>query len=301
MNQSATSAETSRGRWLVLAAALLWSTSGLFVKSPPLARIPEMDRGPLLACYRALFAALFLIPAVRPAAVRFRPMLVPMTAAFTAMNLLIVTALTRTTAAAAIFLQYTSAAWAFLFGVLWLREPVERGNLVALLVAVCGIVWIVVGDRSGGNVVGNLLALTSGVAYAAVIICLRHLRNESTAWLVALNHIIAGLVLLPWAISLNVQLDVTQWLLAAGFGIVQMGLPYYLFARGVRYLSAQEAALIALTEPIFNPVWVALVWREPVSATTWIGGAFIVGGLAIRYLRFPNPRDDDEQNGERQA
>ncbi len=288
MAETLTKSAATRGRLLVVSAAVLWSTSGLFVKGGPLAALPVLERGPMLACYRALFAALFLLPAVRWKSVRWRPMLVPMVLSFAAMNVLIVTALTRTTAAAAIFLQYTSTVWAFVFGFVFLKERIDRGNLIALLAAVCGIAWIVAGDWSSENFAGNLLALGSGACFAGVILCLRWLRDEDSVWLIALNHLFAGVVLLPWVLSFDIRLDATQWMLAAGFGVLQMGLPYVLFARGVRTVSMQEAALIPLIEPILNPVWVWFVWKQPASETTWIGGGLIVGGLAIRYLLFPS-------------
>ena len=70
-------------------------------------------------------------------------------------------------------------------------------------------------------------------------------------------------------------------------GVLQMAVPYVLFARGVRHVKTQEAALIPLIEPILNPIWVWLLWRERVGLPTWIGGGFILGGLAARYLLFP--------------
>lgn len=277
----------AQGRLLVLAAALLWSTSGLFVKSPPLEAIPQAERGPLLACFRTLFAAGCLLPFVRPSQIRWRPGLVPMVVSFTLMNVLFLTAMTRTTAAAAIFLQYTSTAWAFGFGWFFLAEPISRGNAVAALCAVAGIAWIVAADWSGERMVGNVIGLCSGFAYAGVVVTLRVLRDESTIWLVSLNHVVAGLLLLPWALAQDVSLTALQWLLIAMLGMGQMALPYLLFARGVRGVTAQEAALIPLIEPLLNPFWVWLFWREPVPGSTWIGGSMILGGLLIRYLLFP--------------
>lgn len=276
-----------RGRLLVLGAALLWSTSGLFVKSPPMEAIPQAERGPLLACFRALFAAGCLLPFLRKEHVRWRPGLVPMVVCFTLMNVLFLTAMTRTTAAAAIFLQYTSTAWAFLFGWFFLAEPISRGNAVAAGCALAGIAWIVASDWSGERMTGNLIGLCSGCMYAGVVVTLRVLRDENSLWLVVLNHAAAGLLLLPWALAQSVSLTGTQWLLAALLGIVQMGLPYLLFARGVRSVTAQEAALIPLVEPVLNPFWVWLFWREPVPGSTWVGGGMILGGLLLRYLAFP--------------
>ena len=274
-----------RSRLLLISAAVLWSTSGLLIKSPALVALPLADRGLMLACYRALFAAVVMIPFVRLRAIRWRPMLLPMIASFAAMNLLFVTSMTRTSAAAAIFLQYTSVVWASLLGRLFLGERITRGNLVAMIFAVCGIVWIV-SHSAESRLTGNLIALGSGLSYAGVIFCLRYLRDEDSLWLVSLNHAVSGLLLLPWVLSLGISLGPSQWSLAAVLGVFQMGLPYLLFARGVRSVRTQEAALLTLLEPILNPVWVLLFWGEPVGTATWLGGAMILGGLAARYLLF---------------
>ena len=262
----------------------LWSTSGAFVKSPPLAAIPQENRGPLLACFRALSAAVVLAFLVRPRHIRWRPMLVPFVISFASMNLLYVTAMTRTTAAAAVFLQYTGIGWAFLLSALFLGERLGRRNLVALGCAMIGIWWIVAGDWTTQNFGGNWLALASGVGYGGVIVSLKWLRDEDSAWLVALCHAAAGIILLPRVLSGPLALDPTQWTLVILFGVFQMGVPYVIFARSLRYVSAQEAALLTLIEPITNPVWVYFLWGEAVASTTWIGGGFIVGGLAVRYV-----------------
>ena len=279
--------ERFRARLLLLAAAALWSTSGLIIKSPPLAALPAETRGPLLACYRALFAAGVLLPFVRREGLRWRMTMLPMAIAFASMNVLFVTAMTMTTAAAAIFLQYTCTVWAFVLGVVALRERVDPGNLAALACALVGIVFIVAGDWSGENFAGNLIALGSGFSLAIVYVCLRQLRQENATWLTVLNHAVAGLVLLPWIASMQVSLNATQWLLVALLGVFQMGVPYVLFTRGVRQISAQEASLIALSEPVLNPIWVWAFWKEPVGDSTLIGGSLILGGLALRYLLFP--------------
>jgi drug/metabolite transporter (DMT)-like permease len=195
--------DAQRGRLLLVAAALLWSTSGLLVKSPPLRTLPLDDRGPLVACYRAFFATACLLPFVRWKRVRFRWGLIPMVASFAAMNAMFVMAMTRTSAAAAIFLQYTATGWAFLFAAVFLKERITRENLVALAFAIAGIGCIVAGSPPGSEFFGILLALGSGMAYGGVVVSLRALRDEDAPWLIALNHLVAGLVLVPWASSLR--------------------------------------------------------------------------------------------------
>lgn len=288
-----------RGRLLLILAAMLWSTSGVVLKSPPLAELPLSMRGPVLACYRAFFAFLFLVPFVPRRAVRWRPMLIPMVVFFATMNFLFITAMTYTTAAAAIFLQYTSSVWAFVFGLFFLKERIDRGNLVALAFAVIGIVWIVAGDWGGENAFGNMLGLGAGFSYAGVILCLRVLREENSAWLIALNHLVGGIVLLPivWQADPS-ELRLSQWTLIAALGITSMSLPYVIFAKAIRHVSTQEAGLLLLLEPVMNPIWVWLFWREQNSPAVLIGGGLILFGLALRYVCFPSKRPADSPTHE---
>ncbi len=271
----------THGRWLLVAAAVLWSTTSLFVKVEALRDIP----GPTLAALRALFAAVCLVPFVRVSSVRWRVGLLPMATAFAAMNVLFLTAMTLTTAAAAVFLQYTATPWSFLLGLVILGETWRRGNVVAVGLAMAGIA-IIVATTDGQSSLGNLLAVASGLAFAAVIISLRHLRQESPVFLVLVNQAASCLVLLPWLAWHPPSLSLDQWLLLAAFGIVQMSIPYLLFARGLKSVPAQEAALIVLLEPVLTPVWVGLLGWEFAPATTWLGGALIVGGLLLRYTVF---------------
>jgi drug/metabolite transporter (DMT)-like permease len=79
-----------------------------------------------------------------------------------------------------------------------------------------------------------------------------------------------------------------QWILLAGLGIVQMGLPYVLFARGLKRIAGHEATSIALVEPLLNPLWVFLAWGERPDWWTFAGGALILVGLTIRFVEPSN-------------
>ena len=276
----------SRGRMLLVTAAVLWSTSGLFVKSPPLQAVPENERALLIACFRALIAGTCLVPFVNWRSARWTWIMLPMVTAFAAMNFLFIAALTHGTAAAAIFLQYTGTGWAFLFGAVFLKESISRANLIALAFGFAGIVCIVGGQWHGDQFVGTLLALGSGLAYGGVIVALRALHREDSAWLVVINHLVSGIILIPWVWSQGLFPAGEQWLVIGALGAFQMGLPYVLFARGLRHVAAQEAGLITLLEAILNPFWVWLFWREQVPLSTWLGGCLILAGLLGRFALF---------------
>lgn len=274
------------GRVLLLIAALLWSTGGLFMKCAPMQAIPLASRGPLLACYRVLFAALCVAPLIRWSRVRFRWELLATALAYTVMNLLYVTAVTRTTAAAAIFLQYTSAGWSFLLGWLLLGERPGLGSLVAVVFAFAGIGVILASEWSGENWLGNLLAAGSGLAYAAIVIGMRVMRDEQAAWVVFCNNVVSGLALLPWVLTFGVTLSGTQWGIIAGLGVLQMGIPYLLLGLGIKTMSAGDATLITILEAILNPIWVFLFAGEKTPLATCVGGGLILAGLVLRYTLF---------------
>lgn len=270
-----------RSRSLVLAAAVLWSLSGVVLKAPAFDGLSPDARGPAVAGLRAVFAAMALLPFLRPSRIRWRPALVPMAFGFSAMSVLFVSALMATTVAAAIFLQYTSVVWACLLGWAVLRERPGRPDAVALAFVALGIGVILYHDR--GSPVGNVLALASGVAYAGVVVSLRALRDEDPVWLSFLNQATGAALIVPWMVWIGVELTAAQVALIAFLGVVQLALPYVLFSHGVRHVSAGEASLLLLVEPILNPLWTLLVWGEQAAWTTWTGGVIILGGLVARF------------------
>ena len=291
----------TRGRLLVVAAAVCWSLSGFFLKADAIQAIEPESRGLLVACWRALFAAGGMALFVNWRAARWRPGLLPLVGSFAAMNLLYVLAMTSPTDAGnVIFLQYLAPFWVLLGAAFWLREPLERDNVAGIACGMAGVA--VIGSAVIGNpqATGALLALGAGVAYAGVILCLRHLRDEDAGWLVFLCFAVSGLVLLPWALASERQLAGAEWVWVGTLGTVQMALAYGLFALGIRQLKAQEASLITLIEPVLNPIWVLLAWGAAIDQRTVVGGGLIMLGLVVRYARVEgNPCSNIDDNGAR--
>jgi drug/metabolite transporter (DMT)-like permease len=270
------------GRLWVLAAALMWSSGGLFAKAPIFDDCPLAVRGPLFAFWRALFATLVLVPAIRRP--RFRRLLVPMAVIFTAMNVVYLVSLTRTTAANAIWLQSTAPWWVFVFSALLFREPIVRRDLIPLLFACLGVGTILVFEVRGQAQVGVACGLASGVGYAMVLVLLHQLREENPAWLIALNHGVAAIAMFPWVLYTGWWPSPGQLAVLAGFGALQMVIHYTFMIRGLRSVSSQEAVAIALIEPILMPLWVFLFYHETPAWWTILGAALILVGLVLRYV-----------------
>jgi DME family drug/metabolite transporter len=270
----------SNGRRLVLAAAVLWSLAGV------LAKLLTLD-GPSIAFYRGLFAGLVLLPFVPRSRWVIRPALLPLGLVFGAMTGFYLAAVKATTAANAIFLQCSSTFWTIPLSALILRERPDRRSAMGIGLATIGIVAILLYGYDGrpNEDRGIVLALGSGIAYATVAVSLRGLRDLDPIWLSAFNNLVGSLALGAWLAATGSPPSIPsapQALGLIGFGVIQMAIPYALFARALRSIDAPEASLIGLIEPVLNPIWVVLVTGERPATATLVGGLFLLLGVACR-------------------
>jgi drug/metabolite transporter (DMT)-like permease len=227
--------------------------------------------------------------------------MVPMVGLFALMSGVYLTAMGLGKAGNAIFLQNTAPFWVYLFSLLLLGQTGDRRGWAAVLIGLIGAGVIVAGnwpagmprDEERGAIAVLVLGLTSGVVYAGVVLLIGALRDYSTAWLVFLNHTGSAAALgLFVAVA---PVEVTGWEalptgrqlgLLAVFGAVQMALPYWLFARGMRTVGPQEAGIITLLEPLLNPAWAYMLTPETDTPNTpmYLGGGLIFAALLWRYI-----------------
>ena len=267
---------TARGYWLIFSAAVLWSLAGIFIKCldvPPLA----------IVFYRSFFAFLVFTPFWRRRQWQFNWPILVSVLTYSAAISAFVAANKLTTAANAIVLQYTAPIFVFLFSRLVLREKISRLNGSALFLAMVGVCAISVESVGRPEMSGVILALSSGVLFAAYMINSRNAQGVNAVYLTWINNLGCALLLVLFVKS-ELSLSANELVILAVMGAVQLGLPYFLFSKGLESVPLQEASLIALIEPVLNPVWVALAFGEIPSAATFAGGGLILFGLAVRYL-----------------
>lgn len=268
--------EIQRGRLLILAAALLWSLAGVFIKF--------LDLYPLsIVFYRSLFASLVFAPFVRRSQLQVRPAIVVSVLSYTAAISAFVAANKLTTAANAIVLQYTAPVFVFLLTRLIWGEKISKLNGCTLAVAMLGVAIIASDSAGEPEMAGVLLALLSGVLFAVYMVNLQRTQEVHPVYLTWINNLVCALLLLL-VVKSQLALSLQQAIILAVMGAVQLGMPYFLFSQGLRTVPLQEASLIALIEPVLNPLWVALIVGEIPSAATLVGGLIILFGLGVRYL-----------------
>lgn len=278
MPEDAGSPQTNiaRGRLFILAAAVLWSLAGVFIKF--------LDVPPLtIVFYRSFFAFLVFTPFVRRGEWQISAPVLISVLTYTAAISAFVSANKLTTAANAIVLQYTAPIFVFLFSRWVLGEAITKMNGFALMAGMLGVAVISFNSAGEPEMAGVLLALLSGLLFAAYMINLRRTQQVGPIYLTWINNAFCALALL-FVVSSQLTLTASQTVILAAMGAVQLGLPYFLFSKGLQSISLQEASLIALIEPVLNPIWVALTVGEIPSSATMSGGGLILLGLGVRYI-----------------
>ena len=264
----------------MLAAALLWSTGGLFIKWTTLSGLE-------LSFYRSFFAIFVVALFTRHEGFGLNKVSAAASILYAVLLILFVLATKQTTAANAIFLQYTAPVYLLIFEPLFYKEKFRMRDLLTVLVCVSGMSLFFVGKLRPEDVSGNLLALTSGLCFAIYFLLLRHskARLVNRASSVIYGNLLAVVVTAPWGLSVLSQLDRHDMFGVVYLGVVQLGLAYTLFtlamARGVRSI---DAGIICYIEPVLNPIWVFLVLREKPSQWALLGGAIIISAVIVHML-----------------
>ena len=266
--------------WFVLAAALLWSTGGLFIKWTKLSGLE-------LSFYRSLFAVITVAVFTRKEGFGLNLLTAVASLLYAILLVLFVLATKQTTAANAIFLQYTAPVYILILEPLVYKEQFRFRDLITLVVCLGGMTLFFVGQLRPQDVSGNVLALASGLCFALYILLLRHSKTRSVnrASSVIYGNLLAVVALAPIGLAALPEIDTRDAVCVMYLGVVQLGLAYTLFttamAQGVRSL---DAGIIAYIEPVLNPVWVFLVLGERPSRSALVGGAIIITAVFAHML-----------------
>jgi drug/metabolite transporter, DME family len=265
-----------KGALLILLAALLWSTGGVAIKA--------VDAGPLvISFYRSAVAAVVLFALFRPRVPRWTPGFVVAVISYAACLVTFVVATRWTTAANAIFLQYAGVVWVMIVSPLVLREPVRRTDAISAAVAFGGLTLFFLGGLEARGMAGNLMALLSSLFFAALIVTLRLERDASAEAAVSWGNVLVAVAMLPFILD-ELAVDARSAALLVFLGIFQIGLAYLFFVRGLRHVTATSASLTGMVEPVMNPVWVFIFLGERPALRALIGGAIVLGVVAVRTV-----------------
>lgn len=280
----------TRALLLLALTAVLWSSGGVFIK------LVQWD-ALSIAGVRSAIAALVIAIATPPRTWlpwRLTRYEAGGAVACMATMVMFVAATKLTTAASAILLQYTAPVYVALFGAWFLGERTTRLDWITIAVVFAGMVLFFVEGLSAANMQGNFLAMASGLSFAWLVLFMRknvqlraHEAPTSGSDGIFWGNVLTALIGLPFAadsLASGFMPSAQSWMGVGLLGVFQLGLSYSLYSRVMPHVSALEAILIPVVEPLLNPLWVALFAKELPGAWTVVGGAVVVGAVTMRSL-----------------
>lgn len=254
--------------------AFLWSAGGVLIKL--------VDWHPMaIAGGRSVIAAIVIWAAFRKESLSFsKPQLIG-AIAYCGCVSFFVTATKMTTAANAILLQYTAPIFVALLGTWFLNEKTTRRDWVTIFIVFSGMIFFFIDEVSAGSMLGNIMAVLSGISFALFIICMRMQKDASPYGTVLIGNILT--VVIGLFFLSNISLSYNNLLGILLLGIFQLGLAYVLYSYAIRHVPALKATLITSIEPILNPLWVFLLIGEQPGFYAMIGGFIVLAAIILRY------------------
>jgi drug/metabolite transporter (DMT)-like permease len=275
--------ERLRGLAALSACAALWSCAGILIKLVSWNPVAIAGSRSLIA------AALMLLALRRRPRFSLEPRLVLGAALYAATMLLFVAANKLTTSANAILLQYSCPAWTALGAVLILKERPRPLDLLFAALTVGAMVLFFLDRLSASGLLGNVLAILSGITFGLAFVFLRGQKDGTQEESLILSHLLSFAVAIPFFIFMGPPATAVSWIGIGLLGLFQIGLASILLSYGMRRVGALESVLTTSLEPVLNPVWVFFWNGELPGFWAIIGGGAIVLMVAIRPFLKTSP------------
>jgi drug/metabolite transporter (DMT)-like permease len=263
------------GPLYIVLAAIFWSFGGLLGKLIPWS-------GLTIAALRGIFAAITIAIYRRNLRFKFNKPILLAGISLTITTILFMLANKMTSAANAIVLQYTSPVFIILLTLIIYKQKPRKRDIFAIIGVIIGISIFFFDQFKSGNYYGDLIALASGLSFAAVFFA-NKLPNASPIDATYLGNLLS-IFILPFIFfdqSFIQNQNPTIWLYIILMGVFQLGFGYIFFSHGIKQTAATTSSIIATLEPILNPFWVFLVLGEIPTPLAIVGGLIVLITVSI--------------------
>ena len=261
--------EKLKGTLLVLAAAVIFSFAGLFVK------LITWDNMAIVAGRSfATGAAALLCMKIRGRKPVLNKPVIFCGFSLSALSISFVMATKLTSAANAIVLQYTQPV--FIILALWLlfgQKP-KKEEITVIIVAFAGILCFFMDRLTPGGFAGNVIAVFSGLLFALVFLAKKMdgADYESSIFVSAVINLCAGF----WQIPSQSDFRPVVLLMLVLYGTLPCAVGYMFLSAGLDRVSLVTGAVICMLEPILNPIWVALFYGETIGRMAFFGTVILL-------------------------
>lgn len=259
----------------LMLAALLWSTGGLMIKIT--------DWQPIsIVAGRCMFSVIVLLIYLRRFPTHWTRWKMVAAAAHILTSFLFVASTKLTTAANAIFLQYTAPIYIVLLGIWFLKEHPSRTDWSSMAIIFVGMALFFGDKLSLNGLEGNLLAVLSGLSLAVMTVALRAQKEGMPAESILIGQLFMAVAGIPSVMKESWTLR--NWLIILYLGVFQIGIAFIFFTSAIKHVPAIEATLISTLEPVLNPVWVFLFIGEEPGRFALLGGLIVLAGVVLNAV-----------------
>lgn len=284
------------GRILIVGAAVCWGLAGVCVKSITWGGMSTI-------AVSSFLSMLVLLAANRTLRIRITRPNVLGAVMMSMTSILYLFAIRLTTAGTAIVLEYIAPILVFLYAVLFRHRRPKAAEIFLTLAVFGGIVLSFADSVDGSHILGNILALVSGMTFAAQIVIMNKEGTDARDSLI-ISCLLNCLTAVPFLFFDNaISFDAGNifWLLI--LGIFQAGLANTLFSFGIKLVDEVEASLLLTIEPVFNPIPVAIFCHEIMGTRAILGAVIVIVCVTLNGLlptfekRRRKTQPEGEQNG----
>ena len=273
------------GVYYVITAGLLWSMMGLGIRIIDNANVWQ------ILLYRSSSLVLFLYTVIllqrkqNPFILLYKakaPIFFAAAGLFVAYSGGIY-AIQNTSVANAMLLFASAPFITSIMAYLLLREKIKYYTVIAILLALIGILIMVLESVGSNSLKGGLAGVLSAFGFSIFTVSLRWGKKTDMLPAVFLSGLIAISLTIPicYYQGLTLLLGKLDATVALGLGVFQVGFGLILYTQGSKTVPAAELTILSLSEVLLGPIWVWLFLGETATQLTLIGGAILL--IAIIY------------------
>lgn len=276
----------NKGNLYILITAFLWSLGGIFIKLIPINPIA-------INGIRSLVALIFFFIYEKNCKIKINKMVILASICLVGTNTLYVVANKLTTAANAIILEYTAPIFVLIYTSILTKRLPSKARTGIILLAFIGMVLFFFDQMDEGQLLGNVLAIISGMFFAGVFF-FNSFEESSSPDASKLAFLISFIISIPFFNDLHL-LTLPSVASLIALGVFQVGLAYVFFSKGIKKTTPINSSLISLVEALLNPIWVLIFIGEKPSLYALIGSAIVLIAIILNIL-LDNKISKEENN-----